>query len=117
MLTEKGGNLLFEIGKQPVVLRVAGIEKIPALFRQHGWYLLDGSDPATFGLDDRCMRDEDHAQETYHLALLREMGRDALVRTALHINPDYLQAMLADSRTTVWYPHYPEERAALSRAN
>ena len=92
-------------------------EKIPALFRQHGWYLLDGSDPATFGLDDRCMRDEDHAQETYHLALLREMGRDALVRTALHINPDYLQAMLADSRTTVWYPHYPEERAALSRAN
>lgn len=92
-------------------------EKIPALFRQHGWYLLDGSDPALFGLDDRCMRDEDHAQETYHVALLREMARDSQVRAALGLNPDYLQSLLADARTTAWFPHFPDERTILSRAN
>lgn len=92
-------------------------EKIPALFRQHGWYLYDGSDPAAVGLDDRCMRDEDHAQETYHVALLREMARDAQVRAALGLNPDYLQSLLVDARTTAWFPNFPSERTIVNNAH
>ena len=92
-------------------------EKIPALFRQHGWPLFDGSDPASVGLDDRCMKDEDHAQETYHVALLRELGRDASLGAALNINTNYLQSLLEDAATTVWFPNYPRQPAAFSRVN
>lgn len=92
-------------------------EKIPALFRQHGWPLFDGSDPASVGLDDRCMKDEDHAQETYHVALLRELGRDASLGAALNINTNYLQSLLVNAGTTVWFPNYPRQPAALSRVN
>ena len=92
-------------------------EKIPALFRQHGWPLFDGSDPASVGLDDRCMKDEDHAQETYHVALLRELGRDASLGAALNINTNYLQSLLVDTGTTVWFPKYSRQPAAHSRVN
>ena len=92
-------------------------EKIPALFRQHGWPLFDGSDPASVGLDDRCMKDEDHAQETYHVALLRELGRDASLGAALNINTNYLQSLLEDTGTTVWFPKYSRQPAAFSRVN
>ena len=92
-------------------------EKVPALFRQHGWTLFDGSDPASVGLDDRCMKDEDHAQETYHVALLRELGRDAALGAALSINTNYLQSLLVDAGTTVWFPNYPRQPATPSRVN
>jgi hypothetical protein len=93
------------------------MERIPVMFRQHGWPLFEGSDPASVGLDDRCMKDEDHAQETYHVALLRELGRDASVAAALNVNTNYLQQLLSDPSTTAWFPNYPRQAGALSRVN
>ena len=87
-------------------------QKIAQLFRKEGWDYFDGSDPATFGMDDRVMKDKDHAQETFHVALLAVMAEDERLRQALHLDPSYLKALLDDPRTTPWYPPYPERSAA-----
>jgi hypothetical protein len=87
--------------------------KTAELFQKNGWPFYDGTDPGRFGLDDRCMWDGIHAMETYHVALLNVMANDPKVRRALHLSPEYLQALLSDPRTTPWYPVYPAQRTAM----
>jgi hypothetical protein len=82
---------------------------ITKLFREHGWWFYDGSDPRDLGLDDRCMEDGNHAMETYHVALLRVMAADPAISQAFHLKPTYLGALLTDPRTTPWYPVYPNQ--------
>ncbi len=85
-------------------------QKITRIFKENNWYFFDGSSLAALGLDDRVMKDRDHAQETYHVALLNTMAKEPKVRDALRLNPEYLQALLADPDTTLWYPDYSPQR-------
>jgi hypothetical protein len=88
--------------------------RLPGLFREHGWLFAEKSDLASLGLDDRYMRDHDHAQETYHVALLREMAKTPALRQALHLDPAYLTALLDDARTSPWYPVFDRPRNGLA---
>jgi hypothetical protein len=83
--------------------------KIEKIFKENHWYFFDGSDLGELGLDDRSMKDTDHAQETYHVALLTKMAEDPKVRTALHLKPLYLKSLLLDPDTTPWYPDFPAD--------
>jgi hypothetical protein len=77
------------------------------LFRRNGWYLFVGDDLAKFGLDDRAMKDGFHGVETYNVALLLRMAEEPTVKEKLHLDPAYLERLLADPQTTAWYPVYP----------
>jgi hypothetical protein len=84
--------------------------RLPQMFQANGWSFYDGTDPASLGLDDRCMQELYHALETYHVALLRRFAENAVVARALHLDLSYLDALLQDARTTPAYPFYPDAR-------
>jgi hypothetical protein len=81
--------------------------QMPPMFQAHGWYFYDGTDPASLGLDDRCMQELYHAFETYHVALLRRMAENVVVARALHLDLACLEKLLKDPRTTPAFPFYP----------
>jgi hypothetical protein len=81
--------------------------RLPQMFQANGWYFFDGTDPASLGLDDRCMQELYHALETYHVALLGRLAENGVVARALHLDAACLQELLKNPRTTPAYPFYP----------
>jgi hypothetical protein len=80
--------------------------RMPLMFQSNGWYFFDGTDPASLGLDDRCMQELYHAFETYHVALLARLAENGVVAQALHLDRPCLEKLLQDPRTTPAYPFY-----------
>jgi hypothetical protein len=76
--------------------------KIPELFRHHGFPVLDASDAASVGMDDRALSDGFHAEETFQVHALKALLRDARVRAALPGAEAVLDRALASPSTNYW---------------
>lgn len=79
---------------------------VPALFKELDMPCLDASSPAILGRDDRDMKDGYHAEETFHLYLLRRLLHDSRVRAALPTAGVAVERLLASPRTNYWFPDY-----------
>jgi hypothetical protein len=75
---------------------------IPELFREHGFPVLDASDAAAVGMDDRALSDGFHAEETFQVHALKALLRDARVRAAVPGAAAVLDRALASPRTNYW---------------
>ncbi len=82
-------------------------KRVPETLEENGVRCIDGSNPAVFGLDDRCLIDRDHARETYGVALLREAAKNPQLRATLHLDLEQLESLLSDPRTTPLFPYFP----------
>jgi hypothetical protein len=76
------------------------------LFKELGFPFTDATDLASLGLDDRYMTDGIHAEETFHLYLLRHMLKDPRVQAALPHAAGAVKVALADPATNFYYPHF-----------
>ena len=76
--------------------------RVPDLFRRHGFPLVDASDVAQFGMDDRAMSDGIHAEETFHLHVVQALIGDPRVRAALPGADAAVAQALASPRTNYW---------------
>lgn len=76
--------------------------RVPDLFRRHGFPVVDASDPTAFGMDDRAMIDGIHADETFHLYVIRAMMADARVRAVLPGADAAVARALQSPRTNYW---------------
>ena len=77
---------------------------IPEIFRKHGFPLLDASDTAALGMDDRALSDGFHAEETFQVHVLDALLRDARVREGLPGARAVVDRALASPRTNYWEP-------------
>jgi hypothetical protein len=77
-------------------------EQVPAVFAELGQPYFDASTPATLGLDDRYLIDGLHAEETFHLHVLRRMLEDARLAAALPTASVAIRDALASPRTNFW---------------
>ena len=77
---------------------------IPEIFKRHGFPLLDASDTAALGMDDRAMSDGFHAEETFQVHVLDALLRDARVREGLPGARAVVDRALASPRTNYWEP-------------
>jgi hypothetical protein len=77
---------------------------IPAVFRAHGFPIVDASEPLSLGMDDRAMSDGMHAEETFHVGVLKALLDDARVRAALPGATSVVERALASRRTNYWEP-------------
>lgn len=75
---------------------------IPELFRKHGFPVLDASDAASVGMDDRALSDGFHAEETFQVHALKALLRDARVGAVLPGAEAALDRALASPRTNYW---------------
>lgn len=78
------------------------------LFKELDMPFTDATDLASLGLDDRYMTDGIHAEETFHLYLLRRMLEDPRVESALPHAGKAINAALADPATNYNYPRFSE---------
>ena len=76
--------------------------RVPELFRRHGYPVVDASDVTRLGMDDRAMSDGIHAEETFHLHVVRAMLADTRVREALPGADASVARALASPRTNFW---------------
>jgi hypothetical protein len=83
---------------------------IPEIFGRHRFPLLDASDPAPLGMDDRALSDGFHAEETFQLHVLDALLRDARVRAALPGARAVVDRALASPRTNYWEPDFGGRR-------
>jgi hypothetical protein len=72
------------------------------LFRRHGFPVMDASETASAGMDDRAMSDGFHAEETFHLHVLKALLRDDRVRALFPGAETVLDRALAWPRTNYW---------------
>ena len=79
---------------------------MPEIFRKHRFPLLDASDTAALGMDDRAMSDGFHAEETFQVHVLDALLRDERVRAALPGARAVLERALASPRTNYWEPDF-----------
>jgi hypothetical protein len=77
---------------------------MPDVFRAHDFPLVDASELAAFGMDDRAMSDGMHAEETFHVHLLKGLLRDPRVRARVPGAERVLDAALASPSTNYWQP-------------
>jgi hypothetical protein len=77
---------------------------MPEVFRKHGFPVIDASETASFGMDDRAMRDGFHAEETFHVHVLKAMLREERLRALLPGARAVLERALASPRTNYWEP-------------
>jgi len=80
---------------------------MPGLFRQHGFPLLDASEAASLGMDDRAMSDGFHAEETFQVHALRALMRDERVRALLPGADAVLDRAFRSIRTDYWSADLP----------
>ncbi|MDB6040060.1 MAG: hypothetical protein JWM99_3901 [Verrucomicrobiales bacterium] len=78
------------------------------LFKELDMPFTDATDLAPLGLDDRYMTDGIHAEETFHLYLLRQMLKDSRVQEALPHTGIAVNTALADPATNFYYPRFSE---------
>ena len=64
--------------------------------------MLDASEAASVGMDDRALSDGFHAEETFQAHALKALLRDARVRAALPGAEAALDRALASPRTNYW---------------
>ena len=64
----------------------------------------DASTPDKLHLTDVYMSDEKHAEETFHLYILREWLKDPRVQKALPDTSRVVEAALASPHTNYWFP-------------
>src|SRR5262249_35973079 len=78
-------DVLAHLGSDPRHARIWSDFRrtIPDLFRRHGFPVIDASDTSSFGMDDRAMSDGMHAEETFHVCVLKTLLADPRVRAAL----------------------------------
>ena len=76
--------------------------RVPALFRAHGFPVIDASETATIGMDDRAMSDGFHAEETFQVHVLKALLRDGRVQTVFPGAEAVLDRALASPRTNYW---------------
>jgi hypothetical protein len=75
---------------------------VPELFRRHGFPVIDASDLTRFAMDDRVMIDGVHADETFHLHVVKSMLADVRVSAALPGADVAVARALASPRTNYW---------------
>ncbi len=80
---------------------------VPALFTELGLPFVDASTTGALGLDDRYMSDGFHAEETFHLYLLRRFAADPRVAAALPGMGAAVERAIASSKTDYWYADFP----------
>ena len=76
--------------------------RVPALFRAHGFPVIDASETATIGMDDRAMSDGFHAEETFQVHVLKALLRDGRVQTVFPGAEAVLDRALASPGTNYW---------------
>jgi len=76
--------------------------RVPEVFRRHRFPVVDASDATRFGMDDRAMSDGIHAEETFHLHVVRALLQDDRVRAALPGADAAVARALASPRTNYW---------------
>jgi len=76
------------------------------LFQNLSMPFFDATDLSTLGLDDRYMFDGMHAEETFHLHLLRRLLKDPAVQAALPNTSARVEAALSDPATNFYYPRF-----------
>ena len=77
---------------------------VPDLFRKHGFPVLDASETAAVGMDDRAMSDGFHAEETFDVHVLKALLGDERVRALLPGAETALDRALASPATNYWNP-------------
>jgi len=77
---------------------------MPEVFRRHGFPMIDASEPSAFGMDDRAMSDGEHAEETFHLHVLKALLGDDRLREILPGARTVLERAIASPRTNYWEP-------------
>ncbi len=75
---------------------------MPEVFRRHGFPLIDASDVASFGMDDRAMSDGLHAEEAFQVRVLKALLRDERVRAHFPGVEAVVDRALASPRTNYW---------------
>jgi len=79
-------------------------QRMPDLFASHGFPLIDASDAASIGMDDRALSDGFHGEETFQVHVLKALLRDERVRAVLPGAEAALDRALASPRTNYWVP-------------
>ena len=77
---------------------------MPEVFRRHGFPVIDASEPSAFGMDDRAMSDGEHAEETFHVHVLKALLRDERLLEILPGARTVLERAIASPRTNYWEP-------------
>jgi hypothetical protein len=86
--------------------------RMPELFRRHGLPLIDASDAASLGMDDRAMSDGMHAEETFQVHVLKALLEDERTRAVLPGAEAVIDRALASPRTNHWDPDLGDDREA-----
>lgn len=79
---------------------------VPQLCRELKIPFCDASTPQKLGLADYYMADAVHAEETFHLYILRSWMKNPVARRALPDVSKVTDAILASPRTHFWMPDY-----------
>jgi hypothetical protein len=82
--------------------------RVPLVFIDRGLPVLDASEVASLGMDDRCLSDGMHAEETLQLHALEVMLRDPRVAAALPGAARAVRTALDSPRTDFWHADLPE---------
>ena len=77
---------------------------VPDVFRRHGFAIVDASETAAFGMDDRAMSDGEHAEETFQVHVLKALVGDGRLSEALPGARAVLDRAIASPRTNYWEP-------------
>jgi hypothetical protein len=77
--------------------------RVAAVFAAEGLSFFDASSPDRLGLDDRYMIDGIHAEETFHVHLLRRMLDDPRLAALLPGTLPVLDAALSSPKTNFWH--------------
>ena len=77
---------------------------VPEVFRRHGFALVDASETSAFGMDVRAMSDGEHAEETFHVHVLKALLGDDRLSAALPGARAVLDRAIASPRTNYWEP-------------
>ncbi len=75
---------------------------VPELFRKRGFPVIDASETASVGMDDRAMSDGMHAEETFQVHVLKTLLRDARLTGVFPGAEAALDRALASTRTNYW---------------
>jgi hypothetical protein len=79
---------------------------VAGLFAEVEMPFVDTTDLATLGLDDRYLYDGMHAEETFHLHLLRRLLTDTRVQAALPRAGAAVETALAQPGSNFFYPEF-----------
>jgi hypothetical protein len=77
-------------------------QRMPEMFAAHGFPLIDASDAASIGMDDRALSDGFHGEETFQVHVLKVLLRDERIRAVLPGAEAALDRALASPRTNYW---------------